>query len=187
MKQRSILRAAVILPVLAGRYDRDAKAELLTFEQFLYPPGVTAIGGLNGGLGWAEPWSGNHRIETGIGLEAVYNLYPFPGGLPTAVVASARGGYAYNPCESQSTAYGPVSVRRLAQPIHMDQDGTYYFSFLMRRETVATDCSGLHPAYNNMRVEVAFLAGGSHPVNDAEIVFGSDLHGGGSNSLEVSW
>jgi hypothetical protein len=56
----------------------------------------------------------------------------------------------------------------------------------MRRETVATDCSGLHPAYNNMRVAVAFLAGGSHPVNDAEIVFGSDLHGGGSNSLQVT-
>ncbi len=175
-----------VVIVSCGWGAAPAHAELLTYEQFLYPASVISINGLGGGQGWGGPWSGNHLIDPAIGLETVYNPYPLPGGLPTAVVAMPRGGHALNPCESQSSGYGRVSTRLLARPINMAHDGVWYFSFLMRRDTVATDCSGYHTAYNNMRVALAFLAGGSHPVNDAQISFGSDLQSlGGSNSFEV--
>jgi len=185
MRYCSRFPVAVFVLVAAAAVNVQSFAEVLAFDQFLYPPPGNVLGGRDGGAGWAGPWSGDHLLSTA-GLETEYNSFPLPGGEPATTAAVPRGGYAYSPCESQSSLYGRVSIRELVAPIDLAQDGTYYFSVLLRRNSTETDCSGWHPAYNNLRAAFAFLAGGSHPVNDAEILIGTNLQfAGGSDTLEA--
>jgi hypothetical protein len=105
----------------------DPAAGLLAYEGFDYrDPAVLHAGKADGGFGWKGPWKPGFArpLNPGDHNRLALNVKE---GLtrPGAAVPAVGGSFDY----TGFTKYH----RRLATPVRLDADGTYYLSFLFRR------------------------------------------------------
>ncbi len=153
----------VLLMLLSLAAAGSAHAALIAYEGFDYAPG--GLGNGAGGVGWSSTWYGSDSI-TGdpagtARLQVGTGSMPVPGGsfAPT-------GGRAFAPTE-----FGlATSWRRLATPIDMAADQSYYISFLLRRDTDPG------ATFNNLDAYLSLFRAGSGVLDEAFRV------GGGSNT-----
>jgi hypothetical protein len=110
-----------------GQPPLDPAAGLLAYEGFDYAdPEVFQAGRANGGSGWNGPWLEGFVRPLGEGDRKLLTLNAGESLLrPGARKASVGGCFDY----TGFTKY----YRRLAAPIRLDVDATYYLSFLFRR------------------------------------------------------
>jgi anti-sigma factor RsiW len=110
-------------PVAAGD-----PAGLLAYEGFDYAdPDDLPAGRANGGVGWDAAWLHAFARPLNANDRSVRTLDP-KGGLarPNAAVPAVGGAFDY-------TGF-TKSFRRLATPVRLGEDGTYYLSYLFRHQ-----------------------------------------------------
>ncbi|MBA4017976.1 MAG: hypothetical protein C0483_12450 [Pirellula sp.] len=123
------LRIRASAPAAAESAHRQSAGELLAYEPFACDAAVLPCSGAGlGGIGFTTPWVKACKSEFVPEFRIVNSLWR-----PQMNSATEGGGVS-------AGCRGAMS-RRLARPIRMDEDGVYYFSYLIRSEKRAGDGS----------------------------------------------
>ena len=114
-------------PAATKNSARQSAGELLAYEPFTCDAAVLPCSGAGlGGIGFTTPWVKACKSELVPEFRIVNSLWR-----PQMTSATEGGGVS-------AGCRGAMS-RRLARPIRMDEDGVYYFSYLIRSEKRAGD------------------------------------------------
>lgn len=105
----------------------EAPAELWVYEGFDYrSQNMMAMGKANGGIGWFGPWKSGFIRPAGDNDPPRFALNLRDGlSRPDAAIPAVGGTFDY--------AGFATASRRLARPLRLDVDGTFYLSYLVRR------------------------------------------------------
>lgn len=188
---RNVLRVTVLLLVLCSLAPRPAWGELLVYEGFDYPPGVSINGLGDHGFNWGtNRWSREY---------AVSDWTVFSGGLQFATIPVTGGGI------KETNLTRGADYQRLFKPYHLADGQALWFSFLIRVTQgaswsvhIATDQNaskiGVEGSYVDYRLRARIGVGDNGSTNtfdlgqnQVRLIVGRYVYHAGANEELVVW